>query len=135
MKQVFVLVVVLGIALLLPGVVAAGPCDQYCTEANAGASQQELAAIDTQGHTCICNPLQTENLTDIINNILTVLFNFALVLTPLMVVVAGIMFVTAGGSPDRVSTAKQILLWTAVGFVIILLARGLIVVIRAIIGF
>ena len=83
----------------------------------------------------ICNPLQTAELTDIIDNILTILFNFALVLTPLMVVVAGIMFVTAGGSPERISTAKRILLWTAVGFMIILLARGLIAVIRTIIGF
>ena len=74
-------------------------------------------------------------MTDIIDNILTILFNFALVLTPLMVVVAGIMFVTAGGSPERISTAKRILLWTAVGFMIILLARGLIAVIRTIIGF
>lgn len=87
------------------------------------------------GKTQICNPLGSAGLTDIVNNILTILFNFALVLAPLMIVVAGIMFVTAGGSPDRLSTAKRILIWTVVGFVIILIARGLIVVLRAMIGF
>jgi hypothetical protein len=86
------------------------------------------------GKTQICNPLRTTSFVGIINNILTLLFNFALVLSPIMIVVAGIMFVTAGGSPDRVSTAKRILLWTVVGFVIVILARGLIAVLRIIIG-
>ena len=107
-----------------------GPCQAYCTELREGGTPLQPSEA-----ACICNPLQTEDLAGIVDNVLTVLFNFALVLTPLMIVIAGIMFVTAGGSPERVSTAKRILLWTAVGFVIILLARGLVVVIGAIIGF
>lgn len=116
-----------------------GPCE---TDANCEGDLVCRGAVGGAQGVCqetdtiqICNPLQSGDLTDIVGNILDILFNFALVLTPLMVVVAGIMFVTAGGSPERISTAKRILLWTAVGFVIILLAKGLIVVIRAIIGF
>ncbi|MDP4006993.1 MAG: hypothetical protein Q8P55_00140 [bacterium] len=139
MKKVLFLVLVLsflfGGALGVAAQAEAGPCDAYCTALNAGASQQELSGIDTQGRTCICNPLQAEGLSDVITPILDFLFNIALVLTPVMVVVAGIMFVTATGDPAKVSRAKQMLIWTAVGFGIIVLAKGLIVVLRTIIGF
>ena len=109
-----------------------GPPVAYCTELNNDPTTTILPPENT---TCICNPLQSKNFTDIIDNILNFLFNIALVLSPIMVVIAGVMFVTAGGSPDRISTAKRILLWTAVGFVIIVLARGLITVLQTIIGF
>jgi len=145
MKKALVLVVL--IAFLFGGsfverVDAAEVCGSCSTDTDCdGPLVCQGAVGGTQG-VCqetdtirICNPLQTENLTDIVDNILNLLFNFALVLTPLMVVVAGVMFVTAGGDPNRISTAKRILLWTAVGFVIILLAKGLIAVLRAIIGF
>ena len=111
-----------------------GPATE-CKNDPDDTDDKKQGVCQEPGKTQICNPLQTEDLTDIVNNILTLLFNFALVLTPLMIVVAGTMFVTAGGSPERVSTAKRILLWTAVGFIIILLARGLIVVLRVIIGY
>ena len=113
------------------------PCapDFECRNDLEAGDGKKQGVCQEPGKTQICNPLGSTNFVGIINNILNLLFNFALVLSPLMIVVAGIMFVTAGGSPDRISTAMRILLWTAVGFVIILLARGLVVVIRAIIGF
>ena len=104
-----------------------GECSLFCETRNLGDQPDDT--------TCICNPLRSTNVTDIVTNILTLLFNFALVLTPVMVVVAGTMFVTAGGDPGRISTAKSILLWTAVGLVIIVLARGLVAVLGTIIGF
>ena len=108
-------------------------CKSYCTALNVDPEREDLfPPVNT---TCICNPLQSDKFTDIVNNVLTILFNFALVLTPIMVVIAGIMFVTAAGDPSRVSRAKQILIWTAVGFVVILVARGLVLVLRTIIGF
>ncbi|MCH7828698.1 hypothetical protein IH982_02395 [Patescibacteria group bacterium] len=145
MKKALILVVF--IAFLFGGsfverIDAAPVCGACETDANCDGDLVCQGAVEGAQGLCqekdtiqICNPLQTENFTGIVNNILDILFNFALLLTPLMIVVAGIMFVTAGGSPERISTAKRILLWTAVGFVIILLAKGLIVVLRAIIGF
>jgi len=107
-----------------------GLCENYCKDLNQGLNPGPL-----EGVTCICNPLQTTNLAGIVDSILTVLFNFAIILAPLMIVIAGIMFVTAAGNPDQVSRAKRILLWTGVGFIVILLARGLIVVLQRAIGF
>lgn len=143
-KALFLLFV---LALFLAGPVsvgAQGVCQDYCTKINAEVQrardadppeEPDFSEIKAEGRTCICNPLQSARFTDIVKNVLTILFNFALVLTPIMVVIAGIMFVTAAGDPSRVSRAKQILIWTAVGFVVILVARGLVLVLRTIIGF
>lgn len=133
MKRALFLVLIL--PLLFGGVFGVsaqtGACQDYCSQLNAGVENPP----SPPGITCICNPLQTTNFTDIVNSILTLLFNFALVVAPLMIVVAGILFVTAGGNPAQITRARQILIWTFVGFALILLARGLIAIIRELIGF
>jgi len=58
----------------------------------------------------------------------------ALVLAPLLLVVAGIVFMTAGGDPGRISLARRMFFWTIIGFTIILLSRGLVAVLRDVLG-
>lgn len=105
-------------------------CQTYCDNLSRGVQ-------DTQpvGQTCICNPLQAKTFTDVINNILNFLFGVSIVIIPIMVVFAGFMFLTAGGNPAQFTKARGLLLWTAVGFGVILLAKGLTTVLRKIIGF
>jgi len=80
------------------------------------------------------NPLGGEDYTfrDFIDKIITFLFNVALAVVPLMVVIAGFYLVTAAGEPARIQTAKNIILYTIVGFVIILLAKGFIALLEQI---
>ena len=80
----------------------------------------------------IKNPLGAENFRDFIEAIITFLFNVALAVVPLMVVIAGFYFVAAAGEPARVQTAKNIILYTIVGFIIILLAKGFIALLEQI---
>lgn len=42
-----------------------------------------------------------------------------------MLLVSGIMFVTAGGSPDKVATARNTLLYAVVGGVVLVLAGSI----------
>ena len=72
------------------------------------------------------NPLGAKDFRGFIDAIITFLFNVALAVVPLMVVIAGFYLVTAAGEPARVQTAKNIILYTIVGFIIILLAKGFI---------
>jgi len=44
------------------------------------------------------------------------------------------MFMTASGNPERVGLARRIILYTAIGLIVILFARGLIFLIQRIIG-
>ena len=145
-KALFVVLLVL--VGLFPGALAANhidECSDYCDAVNAEvqrarqaepAEEPDISSIHkVPNTTCICNPLQTTNFTGIINNILTLLFNFAIILAPIMVVIAGVLFVMAAGDPAKISKAKQMLIWTVVGLGTIILARGLIAVIQGIIGF
>ena len=107
----------------------AGNCDEYCTHLHEDPPWE--APTD---QTCICNPLQATEFEDIIDNAINFIFNVAIVLAPLMIIVAGFLFVTAGGNPEQINRAKAIIIWTAVGFLIILLARGIMGIIKNILG-
>jgi hypothetical protein len=81
------------------------------------------------------NPLKYNNFEDIINALINFIFWIGVVgLAPLMLIIAGFIFVTAGGSPDRVSTAKRIIIYTLIGVAILLFAKGLILVVKSILG-
>lgn len=82
----------------------------------------------------ICNPLKYGNFEDLINAIIVFIFNLGLVVAPIMFVISGILFVTSAGDPGRVKTAKNIALYTAIGFAVILVASGLIKVLQSLLG-
>ncbi len=71
------------------------------------------------------NPLEANSFEELIDSVINIIFYLALLLAPLMVIVAGFLFVTAAGDPNRVTAAKRIILWTAVGFLIVLLSKGI----------
>lgn len=80
----------------------------------------------------IPNPVKAQSLGEFIEKIATFIFNVALAIFPLMIVIAGFYMVTAAGDPAKVETGKKIILWTLIGFFIILLAKGLIEFLRQI---
>jgi preprotein translocase subunit YajC len=69
-----------------------------------------------------------------LNKIWKFLYILALALVPLIAIIAGFMFLTAGGEPEKIRKARNLLLWMAVGVVIILLAGGIVKVIKMILG-
>jgi heme/copper-type cytochrome/quinol oxidase subunit 2 len=80
------------------------------------------------------NPLQATEFEDILENIIDFIFNIAIVLVPLIVVIAGILFVTAGGNLEQINKAKTMIIWTAIGFLIILLSKGIMGIITNLLG-
>jgi len=80
------------------------------------------------------NPIKATSFTGLTNDILNFLFTIAIILAPILLVIAGIIFMTAAGNPAKITTAKNMLLWTVVGFGIILLSKGLIGVLKGILG-
>ncbi len=122
----FLLVAGIGTVYAVP----ASGCTDYCT--NIGkASAKEFPT----GKTCICNPLTTEKFTDVVDRILNILFFVALAVAPVMILVAGFKFLTGGGNPETLKGARQMLVWTGVGFGIILLSKGIVIILRSVIGF
>ena len=72
------------------------------------------------------NPIGAENFGELVDRIIDIFFTLALVVTPLMIVIAGLLFVTAAGNPNQVQTARNILLYSLIGFLIILVAKGIV---------
>jgi len=73
----------------------------------------------------IDNPLKADTLTDLMNTIVNFLFYLAIAITPIMLVIAGFYYLTAAGEPEKINTAKRIILYTLVGLVIVISAKGI----------
>ena len=82
----------------------------------------------------IVNPLSAESLEELVENLIDFIFKIALVLAPLMIIIAGFLLVTAGGSIEQVTKARRIILWTVIGFLIVLLAKGIVAIIKGLLG-
>lgn len=78
--------------------------------------------------TAIPNPLKWERLGDLVNAVSKFIFEVALALAPIMIIVGGFYFITAAGEPEKIQTGKKIIANTLIGLVIILLASGLIAI-------
>jgi len=62
------------------------------------------------------------------------IFFIGLVIVPIMIIIGAAIFLTAGGDPTRMGTAKKIFTWTGVGLILIVMARGVFTVLRSITG-
>ena len=82
------------------------------------------------GTICICNPLSADSFEDIINNIVDFIYTISLAVVPLMIVWAGVLYVTSGGNPDQITKAKNIIIYTLAGFAVVLLSKGFVVIIE-----
>jgi len=76
------------------------------------------------------NPISSQTLPQLLENVLNFLFGLSIVILPIIILYGGILLLTAGGDPQKISRARTILLWAVVAFAIILLARGLPPVLR-----
>ncbi len=82
----------------------------------------------------IKNPIASDDVGAVIKSIWQFVYYFAIAVVPLMAIIAAFMFMTAGGSPEKIKKARDLLLWLAVGVIIVLLAGGIVNLIRKIMG-
>lgn len=94
----------------------------------SGPSGTGLSGSDGSGK--ITNPLKSQDIPEFLLKIIDVLLVFALPLIILYIMYAGYLFVTAAGNAEKVTGAKNALLWSVVGGVIVLGARLIISVIQ-----
>jgi len=123
MKKIFLLISIGALTLLPVSVLAAQIID-------GGAGKVECPP----GQICIENPLEAESFEELLNTIVTFISWIAIAIAPIMIMIAAFFLLTAGGDPKRVDTARRIILWTVIGLAIILFAKGLISVLKQIIG-
>lgn len=80
------------------------------------------------------NPLQATNLIELIDILATWLFNLSIPVVVVMIVYAGVMFLTSRGDTTKVAQAKKILLYAVIGFTIIVIGKGFVTLIESILN-
>lgn len=97
----------------------------------APAAFADEAGGGGSGSVPLPNPLKTDNIVVLLEKITGAIVKFiAPPIAVLMVIIGAFMILTAGGNPEQVKKGRQTLIWTAVGFGIILLANLLLKLIR-----
>ncbi len=72
--------------------------------------------------------------TCVADRIINLLFNIAIPLTAIMVLWGGFQMMTSSGDPEKFGKAQKTLLYAAIGFAVVLLARSVVPLIRNILG-
>lgn len=91
--------------------------------------------IQAQG-VSIDNPLGDNNMAlwQLIDKIVDTIFYFSIPVVTIMILVSAFFFITAMGEPEKILKAKKMLLWVLIGFIVILMAKGIIAAVGEIFG-
>ncbi len=84
--------------------------------------------------TVIPDPLQMQGLGKLFERIVSAIYIILITILPLILIYGGIMLMTSGGAPEKVAQAKKIMLYAAIGLIIVLFARAIVPMIRHILG-
>ena len=74
------------------------------------------------------------DLPTLINKILTLVWQFFVGLAVIMIIVAGILFLTAAGNPEKIVQARQAFLWGVVGIAVGVVAFSITTIVRMAVG-
>lgn len=106
----------IGITMLAPWRALAAP-------ASANTAQCQ-GLKDVAGDTeCSSNAAGTVTLTGKVGDVINTLFLVAGAIAVIIIIVAGIRYITSTGDSSRVQTAKDALLYAVIGLVVVILAR------------
>lgn len=123
-----VLLLVLGFGLGFVSAIGRDGCG--APSAVFAATEDEDVSVDVE----FVNPITDDTLDKVINNLIDFVFTIALVVCPIVIIIGGFMFVTASGDPKKLETGKKIIFWALIGLAIAIMAKGIVILIRALLG-
>lgn len=82
----------------------------------------------------IDNPLTSNSIMELVAQIADWLLKIGLVISTIIIIWAAIVFMTSGGSAERVTTARKTLWYAIIGIVILLLADGVAIFVKNFLG-
>ncbi|MDE2173184.1 MAG: hypothetical protein KGJ31_01100 [Patescibacteria group bacterium] len=100
------------------------PSQVQTSVTNTGGSGPSISLINPLSGVD-CSSGNGNCLVAFLNNILDFVIRIGSIAVILMLVYVGFLFVTARGEPGKISTARQALLWTVVGALILLGAKAI----------
>ncbi len=83
----------------------------------------------------LSNPLgPCDNLSCIANAITKALLDISIPIVAIMVLIGGFQILTAGGDPEKFKTGRKTIMYSVIGFAVILIADGVVSIIRNLLG-
>ena len=85
----------------------------------------------------IINPLEAggvNNFDQLLTKIITGVAGIVASLSVIMIIIAGILYLTSAGSPERIGVAKKALIYAIVGIVIAIAAESIAIIIKTTLG-
>lgn len=76
------------------------------------------------------NPSKINTITELLDAILNFLYALSFPILTAVVLYAGFLMVTSGGKPEQFSKAIWVIVYAAIGFIVILLSKGLVFVLQ-----
>jgi len=67
-----------------------------------------------------------------IDSAVNYIFNISVILAPLMILIGAFLFLTSADNPTMTKLGREIIQWTAIGFAIVLFAKGVQAIIKMI---
>lgn len=89
---------------------------------------------DWGGENEIGNFIKSNSIVQLANSAASYIFTFAIPLGVIMIIWAGILFMTAGGNEQKVATARRALTWSIVGLIVAFIGKGWTNIVNNIIG-
>ncbi len=117
MKKWF-LILTLSIIVPLTAIVA--------TPATASAATTKETVCEAVGSGTNCDDNGGGDLTSVIRSVINVLSIIVGLLAVIMIIFAGAKYITSGGDTNKVTTAKNALIYAVIGLVIVALAQFLV---------
>ncbi len=98
------------------------------------AARGTTSCSSTGGKNELTNPLGTCSIIEIISNVLDWLIIYSIPILALMILIGGFQILTAKDSPEKVSSGRKTIMYAVVGFIIILISKGIALILLNIIG-
>ncbi|MEK7600860.1 MAG: pilin [Patescibacteria group bacterium] len=83
---------------------------------------------------CLPNPLESDNVIDLINAALRFITAIAIPIAVIMIIWAGIKYLTAGSNPKAVGEANNIIWSVVIGLAIIFIGRGFVDLVESVLN-
>ncbi|MCD6271029.1 hypothetical protein J7J24_01590 [bacterium] len=82
----------------------------------------------------ITSPLRSTSFQEMVTRIGNWIFTLAIGILPIMILIGAYMLVTGGGDPKKAALGRKIILYAIIGFIIIAVARGILALLRVVLG-
>ena len=121
------------LAQICGGAIAANDCYEYCSDP---CNDNNLTGnhLEPQGMMCVCPIIPHLTIEALVAAVISFILKVATIIYPLMIIIAAFYFMTATGNPSNIEKARNILIYSSVGYGIVILANALVYVIKSVIG-